>query len=92
MGGIKMVDKTELHRKVVSVFINAGVESSDEDAERMRLEKKHGKVWYTKEHQNDFIVNGFLAPFVTVVRNSDNKKGTLLFQHLPRFYFDFQEV
>jgi hypothetical protein len=41
---------------------------------------------------NDFDVQGFMAPFVVVRRKSDNKKGTLTFQHSPRFYFDFTEV
>jgi hypothetical protein len=37
----------------------------------------------------DFNVIGFAAPFVVVVRNSDGVKGSLEFQHHPRFYYDF---
>lgn len=57
---------------------------------REELEAAFGKVWDTKDLQQDFQVQGFLAPLVVVVRKSDGKKGTLFFQHLPRFYFDFE--
>lgn len=35
---------------------------------------------------------GFAAPFVVVRRKSDNRRGTLEFQHNPRVYFGFQEA
>jgi hypothetical protein len=53
------------------------------------LELEHGKVWDTKELQQDFEVTGFLAPFVVVKRKSDGVVGSLVFQHMPRFYFGF---
>jgi hypothetical protein len=34
-------------------------------------------------------VIGFLAPFVVVRRKIDGVKGSLEFQHHPRFYFGF---
>jgi hypothetical protein len=34
-------------------------------------------------------VVGFTAPYVVVRRRSDGKKGSLEFQHDPRFYFGF---
>ena len=34
---------------------------------------------------------GFAAPFLVVKRKSDGKKGSLEFQHSPRFYFNWQE-
>ena len=48
-----------------------------------------GPVWDPDELHRDFQVHGFLAPLVFVTR-SDGTEGTLLFQHLPRFYFRFQ--
>ena len=48
--------------------------------------------WNTKELQEDFTVVGFGAPFVVVVRKSDNKKGSLEFTHAPRKYFNWQEA
>jgi hypothetical protein len=48
--------------------------------------------WNTEELQRDFTVQGFLAPFVVVVRKSDGVKGTLEFTHNPRVYFNFQAV
>mgnify|MGYP003133992102 CR=1 FL=1 len=59
--------------------------------ERKRLEKEHGKVWSTKELQEDFKVTGFGYGLAVVTRKSDGQKGSLDFQHLPRFYFDFRE-
>jgi hypothetical protein len=35
-------------------------------------------------------VLGFAAPFVVVRRRTDQKLGSLLFQHHPRLYFDFK--
>mgnify|MGYP001443993909 FL=1 len=80
-----MNDPTEPIRRAMSILINA-VEGSRED-----LESKHGEVWDTKELQEDFFVEGFMAPFVSVKRKSDNVKGTLEFQHDPRFYFNFSD-
>lgn len=59
---------------------------------RKELEEKYGKVWNTEELSKEFSVKGFGAPFVVVVRLSDNVKGSMEFQHSPRFYFDFKEV
>ena len=50
----------------------------------------HGQVWDTRELAHDFIVLGFLAPYIVVQRRSDGVKGSLEFQHMPRFYFNFQ--
>jgi len=86
-----MSDKTESFRRAEVARINTAVESSDEDTERARLEAKHGKVWDTKELQQDFEVHGFGAPYVSVKRRSDRQLGSLEFQHSPRFYFSFQE-
>ena len=47
--------------------------------------------WNTQELGRDFIVHSFCAPFVVVTRKSDGKKGTLMFNHNPRFYFDWTE-
>jgi hypothetical protein len=47
--------------------------------------------WNTTELQEDFIVKGFLAPFVTVTRKKDGVEGTLEFTHNPRKYFNFVE-
>lgn len=57
---------------------------------REELEVKYGQVWDTQQLQADFIVNGFMAPFVGVTRKSDGKKGCLEFQHSPRYYFSFK--
>lgn len=60
--------------------------------ERKSLEEKHGKVWDTKEVQEDFRVISFLAPFVQVIEKLTGKGGTLLFQDSPRYYFSFQKI
>jgi hypothetical protein len=43
----------------------------------------------TDEMTERFEVHGFCAPFVVVTRKADGVKGTLQFEHMPRFYFDF---
>jgi hypothetical protein len=32
-----------------------------------------------------------MAPFVVVRRKSDGVKGSMMFQHMPRYYFSFRE-
>ena len=56
---------------------------------RSALETEHGQVWDTSELTQSFDVTGFIAPFVVVRRKSDGVKGSLEFQHNPRFYFSF---
>lgn len=58
--------------------------------DREILEKRYGKVWDTEELRAEFEVLGFLAPYVIVRRRSDGQKGTLMFQHIPRYYFSWR--
>jgi len=48
-----------------------------------------GQVWDAAELQRDFEVLGFMAPYVIVNRRADGVKGSLEFQHAPRFYFNW---
>lgn len=79
------MDTTENIRRAMVAEINS------KSNERIELEKEYGQVWDTQELQKDFEVKGFMAPFVVVKRKSDGKKGSLMFSHSPRFYFNFQE-
>ena len=78
-------DATEETRRALLVKINS------EPAEHAELETRYGHVWNAAELAADFEVLGFAAPFVVVKRRVDNRLGSLLFQHHPRFYFAFQE-
>ena len=80
-----MTDVTEGFRRELCAEINSKM------SPREAMEAEHGQVWDTQELQRDFVVTGFLAPFVLVRRKSDDHKGTLMFQHHPRFYYGFQE-
>lgn len=79
------MDETEDFRRARQAELNA------EAADRAKLEATHGKVWSTDQLREEFEVTGFMAPFVGVRRKSDGKKGSLEFQHMPRFYFNWQE-
>jgi hypothetical protein len=78
-----MSDDTEDLRRQRLVEINS------EPGSRAALEAKYGQVWDTEQLRQDFEVIGFLAPIVVVRRRSDGMKGSLEFQHLPRFFFNF---
>ena len=80
-----MNDETEPIRRARLIEINA------EPGSRKALEARYGKVWDTNELAADFQVIGFLAPFVVVRRTADGTKGSLEFQHDPRFFFNFQK-
>ena len=83
------MDDTEPIRRVELQRINAEIQSDNPQTERQRLEQKYGQVWDTSELAKDFIVHGFLAPYLVVTNKSNNQKGSLEFQHCPRFYFNF---
>lgn len=82
-----MTDPTENIRRDLVDSIHSQVKSNDKDNERQRLEEQYGRVWDTSELTPDFEVLGFMAPFVVVRNRETGEKGTLLFQHSPRFYF-----
>jgi len=50
-----------------------------------------GEKMTTKEATDKYDFVSFLAPFAIVIRKSDGVKGTLQFDHMPRFYYDFRE-
>jgi len=83
---------TELRKANVAI-IASEVESSDPLKERARLVAIHGttNVWNTSELQDKFRVLGFAAPFCIVQDKATNEKGTVEFQHSPRFYFNHQK-
>ena len=78
-----MSDPTEPFRRQRLAEINV------EPGSRQALEGQYGQVWDTDELREDFEVLGFMAPYVVVRRRSDGVKGSLEFQHNPRFYFTF---
>jgi hypothetical protein len=82
-------DETEEIRRSRLATINGTVETDDPTTERKRLEAPYGQVWDTAQLADGFEVLGFLAPYIVVRRKSDGRKGSLEFQHLPRFYFNF---
>ena len=82
-------DEKEQVRRNRLAIINRAVESQDAEAERKRLEAQYGQVWDAAQLAQDFEVLGFMAPYVVVQRRSDGCKGSLEFQHSPRFHFNF---
>lgn len=78
-----MTDPTEPIRRARLAEINTNPTG------REALEARYGQVWDTDELARDFEVLGFLAPYVVVRRRADGRKGSLEFQHHPRFYFHF---
>lgn len=79
-----MTDETEAIRRQRLVEINLAPGS------REALEAEHGQVWDTDQLGQDFEAIGFMAPLIVVRRRSDGVKGSLEFQHSPRFYFNWQ--
>ena len=85
-GDKKMSDPTETIRRQMIKEINAVPNG------REYLEAQHGQVWDTNQLTEDFTVEGFMAPVVVVRRKADGQRGSLTFQHNPRFYFGFQKA
>jgi len=76
-------DPTETIRRQRLAEINV------EPGSRKALEAHYGQVWDTEQLSSDFKVIGFMAPYIGVERKCDGEKGTMEFQHSPRFYFNF---
>lgn len=79
-----MSDQSETIRRAMVQAINA------EPGSREDLESRYGEVWDTSQLQQTFTVMGFCSPFVVATRKCDGTKGSLLFQHSPRFYHSFK--
>jgi hypothetical protein len=77
-------DRAEAARRERLAEINAA------PAGREALEPRHGQVWDTQELTRDYEVLGFSAPYVVVRRRADGVRGSLEFQHAPRFFFNFE--
>lgn len=86
------MDITENFRRGAVEIVNSEVQSNNEKTERARLEKEYGadNVFDTKQLGASFEVIGFMAPFCVVKHKATGKKGSIMFQHSPRFYFGFQ--
>jgi len=78
-------DITEQLRRVRLAVLNA------EPGNRQSLEQRHGQVWDGSELGREFEVIGFMAPLVVARRKSDGTRGSLEFQHYPRFYFNWED-
>ena len=63
----------------------------DEPASFQDLVARFGadNVWTTEQVRKLFEITSFMAPYCTCVRKSDGQVGSLIFQHSPRFYFNF---
>ena len=79
------MDLTEAYRRLRLAEINATPMG------RQELERRHGRVWDLRELAAEFVITAFMAPFVVVRRKVDGVVGSLEFQHLPRYYFGWQE-
>jgi hypothetical protein len=79
-----MNDETEAIRRRQLAEINAHPGS------REALEAEHGQVWDTQQLGQDFTVEGFFAPYVIARRKAEGQRGSLMFQHSPRYYFSFE--
>lgn len=56
---------------------------------RDELSALHTEVWDTTELGARFEILGFKSPFAIVRDKRDGRQGSVLFQHEPRLYFNF---
>lgn len=84
-----MIENTELTDPSEAVRRARTWEINREPGDRETLETRYGQVWDTQQLADEFEVIGFAAPLVVVRRKADGARGSLEFQHDPRFYFNF---
>jgi len=58
--------------------------------EATKMKETARTEWDTKQLQEDFTVQSFLAPIVFVTRKKDGVSGTMDFTHSPRVYFNWR--
>jgi len=76
---------------MVETYISNPLDSGEILKARKILEEEYGAVYNGTELKEAFEVIQFAAPYVVVIDKKTQKKGTLEFTHLPRFYFGFVE-
>ena len=81
---LKVLDETEAFRRQRQAELNSV------GWPREVLEGTYGKVYTTDELRLEFEVIGFFAPLVVVKSRADGSLGSFEFQHMPRFYFNYQ--
>ena len=81
-----MTDDTAELRRAMASILNLAPAATKAEAECWY----GGQVWDTEELQAEFRVLAFAAPFVFVERKADGQPGSMVFTHLPRWYFHFQ--
>ena len=84
------MDVTEGPRRLMQAALNN--EAAQAVDPRVELAEKYGQLWDTTELQQEFTVEGFMAPLVVVRRKADGVQGTLMFSHRPRFYHSFSRA
>jgi hypothetical protein len=85
-----MKDETEPIRRARLIELNTSLDQ-EEAGRRAELEAQFGQVWDKDQLREQFVVTGFMAPYVVVREIKSGKVGSLEFCHMPRFYFNWQE-
>ena len=58
---------------------------------RLELQEQYGKVLNTEELTSKYEVRSFLAPLVFLTERATGKHVIARFQHMPRYYFNFDK-
>jgi hypothetical protein len=66
------------------VFASTAHDTTSPKTIHTRLPEGHQQL------RQDFNVEGFMAACVVVRRKADGQRGSLMFQHAPRLFFNFQ--
>lgn len=69
----------------------ADVNNTTPARSREQIEQQHGQVWDSFTLARDFDIESFAPGHgkVNVIRRADGKRGTVEYQHEPRFYWGF---
>lgn len=74
---------------VIAMRMEMVREINSAQSDRSDLIAKYGQVWNLEQLSREFHILAFSAPFVIVRRRADECIGSILFQHNPRWYFQF---
>jgi hypothetical protein len=77
--------RIDIELRMLQSWINGKPRTREEIQEQLRA----NPVWDAREFMEAFEVLGWKSPFVIAVNKQTGERGSLLFQHEPRFYFSF---
>lgn len=82
----RLTEETAEERAKLEAEVNATPCTLEE------LQRKYGQVWTVEQVEAQFEIEAFCPPLACATRRADGVRGTLVYQHCPRYYWSWEAV